>query len=96
MSLIGLFGWKPGRCLAWDVSPVAPTPFRCLLLFFFSFVLYYKFMLYFQEEYPIKLWKNKTKQNKQTNKTLCSVHFGGVVVELVNCICGGIVRNELW
>ena len=41
------------RCLAWDVSPVAPTPFGFLLLFFFFFlffsfffVLYYKFILY--------------------------------------------------
>ena len=28
------------------------------------------------------------------NKTLRSVHFG--VVELINCKCGGIVRNEIW
>ena len=28
-----------------------------------------------------------------TNKTLRSVHFGVVVVELINCKCGGIVRN---
>ena len=30
------------------------------------------------------------------NKTLRSVHFGGVVVELIKCKCGGIVRNEIW
>ena len=30
------------------------------------------------------------------NKTLQSVHFGVVVVELINCKCGGIVRNEIW
>ena len=30
------------------------------------------------------------------NKTLWSVHFGFVVVELINCKRGGIVRNELW
>ena len=30
------------------------------------------------------------------NKTLRSVHFGVVVVELINCKCGGIVRNEIW
>ena len=29
-----------------------------------------------------------------SNKTLRSVHFG--VVELINCKCGGIVRNETW
>ena len=31
-----------------------------------------------------------------TNKTLRSVHFGVVVVELINCKCGGIVRNQIW
>ena len=30
------------------------------------------------------------------NKTLWSVHFGVVVVELINCKCGGIVRNQIW
>ena len=30
------------------------------------------------------------------NKTLRSVHFGVVAVELINCKCGGIVRNEIW
>ena len=30
------------------------------------------------------------------NKTLRSVHFGVVVVELIECKCGGIVRNEIW
>ena len=30
-------------------------------------------------------------------ETRCyGVHFGVVVVELINCICGGIVRNEIW
>ena len=28
------------------------------------------------------------------DKTLRSVHFGVLVVELINCKCGGIVRNE--
>ena len=28
-------------------------------------------------------------------KTLRSVHFGVVVVELINCKCGGIVRNQI-
>ena len=32
----------------------------------------------------------------KTNKTLRSVHFGVVVVELINCKCGGIVRNQIW
>ena len=30
------------------------------------------------------------------NKTLRSVHFGVEVVELINCKCGGIVRNQIW
>ena len=30
------------------------------------------------------------------NKTLRSVHFGVVVVELMKCKCGGIVKNEIW
>ena len=29
-------------------------------------------------------------------KTLWSVHFGFVVVKLINCKRGGIIRNELW
>jgi len=40
---------------------------------------------------------NREKRAKlKTNKTLLSVHFGVVVVELINCKCGGIVRNEIW
>ena len=35
-------------------------------------------------------WKNFE------NKTLRSVHFGVVVVELIYCKCGGIVRHEIW
>ena len=31
-----------------------------------------------------------------SNKTLRSVHFGVVVVELINCKCRGIVRNQIW
>ena len=30
------------------------------------------------------------------NKTLRSVHFGVVVVELINCKCGRLVRDEIW
>ena len=30
------------------------------------------------------------------NKTLWSVHFGVVVVVLINSKRGGIVRNEIW
>ena len=30
------------------------------------------------------------------NKTLWSVHFGVVVVELINCKSRGILRNEIW
>ena len=29
-------------------------------------------------------------------KTLRSVHFHVVVVELINCKCGVIVRNQIW
>ena len=32
----------------------------------------------------------------KVNKTLRSVHFGVMVVELIKCKCGGIVRNEIW
>ena len=28
------------------------------------------------------------------NKTLWNVHFEVVVVELINCKCGGVVRND--
>ena len=35
-------------------------------------------------------------KRKNNNKTLRSVHFGVVVVELINCKCGGIVRNQIW
>ena len=34
--------------------------------------------------------------NPSSNKTLLSVHFGVVDVRLINCKCGGIVRNEIW
>ena len=29
------------------------------------------------------------------NKALRSVHFGVLVVELIKCKCGGIVKNEI-
>ena len=32
----------------------------------------------------------------EKNKTLRSVHFDVVIVELINCKCGGIVRNQIW
>ena len=31
-----------------------------------------------------------------TRRYGASVHFGVVVVELINCKCGGIVRNQIW
>ena len=37
----------------------------------------------------------KTSEINKFNKTLRSVHFGVVVVELIKCKCGGIVRNEI-
>ena len=57
-----------GGCLAWDVSPVAPTPFGFLPLFFFFLflcvcvcvcvcVLYYKFLLYITRGAPNKAVK---------------------------------------
>ena len=42
------------RCLAWDVSPFAPTPFGFLLLFFSFLFFYYKFILYITREVPNK------------------------------------------
>ena len=42
------------RCLAWDVSPFAPTPFGFLLLFFSFFFFYYKFILYITRGVPNK------------------------------------------
>ena len=33
--------------------------------------------------------------NLTRNKTLWSVHLGVMVVELINCKCEGIVRNEI-
>ena len=40
----------------------------------------------------LKSIRDKTK----INKTLRSVHFGVVVVELIDYKCGGIVRNYIW
>ena len=34
--------------------------------------------------------------SKNDKTTLWSVHFGVVVVEPINCKCGGMVRNEIW
>ena len=45
----------------WDVSPVAPTPFGFLLLFFF--VLYYKFIFYITRGAPNKAVKKKRKSD---------------------------------
>ena len=36
------------------------------------------------------------KGGTRRKKTLRSVQFGVVVVELINFKCGGIVRNETW
>ena len=48
------------RCLAWDVSPFAPTPFGFLLLFFsFFFFFYYKFILYITRGVPNKAVEKK-------------------------------------
>ena len=40
--------------------------------------------------------RSKNKEKATGDKTLWSVHFGVVVVELINCKCGGIVRNDIW
>ena len=34
--------------------------------------------------------------NESTRRYGASVHFGVVVVELINCNCGGIERNQIW
>ena len=70
-----------GGCFAWDVSPVAPTPFGFLLLFFLFFlffflcvgvcvcVLYYKFILHITRGAPNKAVKKKIiKNNNISNK----------------------------
>ena len=41
-------------------------------------------------------WERQTLYGNISNKTLRSVHFDVVVVELINCKCGGIVRNQIW
>ena len=33
---------------------------------------------------------------EKTRRYGASVHFGVVVVELINCKCEGIVRNQIW
>ena len=48
------------------------------------------------KSYRIKFKFIKARRGRKRNKTLCSVHFGVVVVELINCKRGGIVRNEMW
>ena len=37
-----------------------------------------------------------SEHRQDLNRTLRSVHFGVVIVEVINCNCGGIVRNEIW
>ena len=73
-----------GRCLAWDVSPVAPTPFRFLLLFFLCVcvcvrmcvcvcvcVLYYKFILSVTRGAPNKAVKKKEHLRMRLIKSEC-------------------------
>ena len=43
---------------------------------------------------PYEMYRRNSKYIE--NKTLRSVHFGVVVVELINRKCGGIVRNQMW
>ena len=53
--------------------------------------------------YNLSLRKNENmfKKNKiekattKPNKTLSSVHFGVVIVQLINCKCGGIVKKTV-
>ena len=42
------------------------------------------------------VWPEIRERETITNKTLRSVHFGVVIAELIDCKCGGIVRNEIW
>ena len=39
--------------------------------------------------------KSHKSDGMKKNKTLWSIHFGVEVVELINCKCGRIVRNEI-
>ena len=47
-------------------------------------------------KHNVTLTGNVRTLNAKCNKTLQSAHFGVVAVELINCKCGGIVRNEIW
>ena len=45
---------------------------------------------------PLILSAHRTSVLDATRRYGASVHFGVVVVELINCKCGGIVRNQIW
>ena len=62
------------------------------ILDFFRFLVLA--MVFYNSE--LKQQQNGEDYKTSLNKTLWSVHFGVVVVELINCKCGGIVRNEIW
>ena len=60
-----------GRCVAWDVSPVAPTPFRFFASFFLCVcvcVLYYKFILSVTRGAPNKPVEKKRTSASEANK----------------------------
>ena len=38
----------------------------------------------------------KKEFQREIRRPLLDRHFGAVVVELVNCKCGGTVRNDIW
>ena len=53
------------------------------------------FMSHKDLNYMLNLEMDKLSICFKANKTLRSVHFGVVVVELIKCKCGGIVKNEI-
>ena len=48
------------------------------------------------EEGRVRVDVQSARSIANQNKTLRSVHFGVVVVELINWKCRGIVRNQIW
>ena len=68
--------------------------FFCLASCIFGLVKWRSLMQALRSSLPSRRSKNKEKATG--DKTLWSVHFGVVVVELINCKCGGIVRNDIW
>ena len=46
---------------------------------------------------PVEIFKRHFQiTDVSINKTPWSVHFGVLVVELINCKCGGTLRHDIW